>query len=427
MADQEINIRDVARNMREQVQEELASRAGIGSRPTPDQVRAQITGIVQQRARYLRDMTSEMVAELCDIVVDDIVNYGAIQQLIDDPDVSDILVDGPGKTFVEVRGKKMPCPLVFSSDDDIRWVINKILRPLNRTCDEMNPQEDGNMPDGSRIHATVPPVTPWPTLSIRKFRNDMADPESLLGNGTMSQDMMDFLAAAVRARCNILISGGTGSGKTTLLNVLSGFVFPDERIITCEDARELKIKLEDWVPMQSKPANADGAGGQDIEALLKGTLRMRPDRIIIGEVRGKEASDMIQAMNTGHDGSIGTIHASSPERVMIRLQDMILQAHNLPIEAIRNEVSMAIDLIVHSERFYKTGERKVLEISAPAGMEGGTMRMQKLFEFELDRYEEDRIVGRHVPCGYMPPANIQRKFLLAGEELERDWFSGGSR
>ena len=136
---------------------------------------------------------------------------------------------------------------------------------------------------------------------------------------------------------------------------------------------------------------------------------------------------MIQAMNTGHDGSIGTIHASSPERVMIRLQDMILQAHNLPIEAIRNEVSMAIDLIVHSERFYKTGERKVLEISAPAGMEGGTMRMQKLFEFELDRYEEDRIVGRHVPCGYMPPANIQRKFLLAGEELERDWFSGGAR
>ena len=261
MADQEINIRDVARNMREQVQEELASRAGIGSRPTPDQVRAQITGIVQQRARYLRGMTPEMVAELCDIVVDDIVNYGAIQQLIDDPDVSDILVDGPGKTFVEVRGKKMPCPLVFSSDDDIRWVINKILRPLNRTCDEMNPQEDGNMPDGSRIHAPVPPVTPWPTLSIRKFRNDMADPESLLGNGTMSQDMMDFLAAAVRARCNILISGGTGSGKTTLLNVLSGFVFPDERIITCEDARELKIKLEDWVPMQSKPANADGAGG----------------------------------------------------------------------------------------------------------------------------------------------------------------------
>ena len=179
--------------------------------------------------------------------------------------------------------------------------------------------------------------------------------------------------------------------------------------------------------MQSKPANADGAGGQDIEALLKGTLRMRPDRIIIGEVRGKEASDMIQAMNTGHDGSIGTIHASSPERVMIRLQDMILQAHNLPIEAIRNEVSMAIDLIVHSERFYKTGERKVLEISAPSGMEGGIMRIQKLFEFELDRYEEDRIVGRHVPCGYMPPANIQRKFLLAGEELERDWFSGGAR
>ncbi|MFN8401623.1 MAG: CpaF family protein [Anaerolineales bacterium] len=350
------------------------------------------------------------------------MGFGPIQPLLDDPDVSEIMVNGPKKIFVEKKGQLTKSEITFDDDDHVLRVIDRIIMPLGRRVDFDSPTVDARLPDGSRVNAVVRPVSiDGPSITIRKFRKDKLKAEDLISFGSITKQMADFLEACVKARFNIVISGGTGSGKTTLLNVVSGFIPEGERIVTIEDAAELQLQQDHVMRMETKPANSDGLHAVTIRDLVKNSLRMRPDRIVVGEVRGGEALDMLQAMNTGHDGSLTTVHSNSPRDAISRLETLVLMAGmELPLKVVRTQISSAIDLIVQQTRL-KDGKRKVTAITEVAGMEGDVVVLTDIFKFNQTGVTQDgQVLGELQPTGIRP--NFSPRLEAAGFKLGAEVF-----
>ncbi len=349
-------------------------------------------------------MRSEAMERITEEVLEETLGLGPLEPLLQDPTVSDILVTTSKMVHVERAGQLYDCPMEFRDDAHLIRVIEKIVSRVGRRIDENSPLVDARLPDGSRVNAVIPPVAvDGPLLSIRRFGNDRLPAEALVQNLTLTQAMLDFLQACVKARLNVVISGGTGAGKTTLLNVLSGYIDGKERIVTIEDAAELQLRQRHVARMEARPPNIEGAGAVRIRHLVINALRMRPDRIIVGEVRSEEALDMLQAMNTGHDGSLTTIHSNSPRDAVGRLEVMVGMANaNIPMRAIRQQISSAIDLFVQISRL-PDGTRRVTHITECCGMEGDLVTMQDLFLFERTGVAENgRVLGRFKPSGIRP-------------------------
>ncbi|PKR77265.1 type II secretion system protein E [Halalkalibacillus sediminis] len=350
--------------------------------------------------------------KVIDELVNDLTGFGPINPLLNDPEVTEVMVNGPNQVYCERSGKIVHTDITFRDDEHVMHVIEKIVAPIGRRIDESSPMVDARLPDGSRVNAIIPPLAlNGPTITIRKFAVDPFTIDDLVSFGTLTQEMATFLDACVKARLNVFVSGGTGSGKTTTLNVLSGFIPNDERIVTIEDAAELQMGQDHVVSLESRPPNIEGTGAITIRDLVRNSLRMRPDRVIIGEVRGAEALDMLQAMNTGHDGSLATGHSNSPRDMLSRLETMVLLAGvELPIKAIRDQISGAIDVIIQQSRL-KDGSRKIVKITEVQGMEGDIIVLQDIFEFEQTGIDDHgKIQGALVPTGVRP------KFY---EQLER--------
>jgi pilus assembly protein CpaF len=337
-------------------------------------------------------------------VRNEVLGYGPIQPLLDDKDVDEVMVNGPKKVYVEKKGKLVKTGVTFEDNEQVLRVIDRIILPLGRRVDADSPTVDARLPDGSRVNAVVPPVAiDGASITIRKFRRDKLSMQQLVEFGSITASMSEFLRACVISRLNIIISGGTGSGKTTLLNVLSSLIPETERIVTIEDAAELQLQQEHVVRLETKAADIEGKGQVTIRDLVRNSLRMRPDRIIVGECRGGETLDMLQAMNTGHDGSLTTLHANTPRDALSRTETMVLMAGmDLPIKVIRQQVSAAIDLIVQQTRL-KDGTRKVTAITEVAGMEGDTIVLTDIFRFEqTGQTPEGKIIGQLKPTGIRP-------------------------
>ena len=355
----------------------------------------------------------------------EILGFGPLQTLLEDEDITEIMVNGAKNIYIERRGKIHRVPTTFESNEHVMRIVERIVAPLGRRIDESSPYVDARLPDGSRVNAVIPPISlVGPSLTIRKFAKRPITVENLIQFGSITSEAIEFLSACVRARLNIVVSGGTGSGKTTLLNVLSGFIPGDDRILTIENAAELQLRQEHVVTLESRPPNIEGKGEITIRALVINALRMRPDRIIVGECRGDEAIDMLQAMNTGHDGSMTTAHSNSPRDTLARLETMVMMAGmDLPIRAIREQVSSAIDVIVHQSRM-RDGTRKVVNITEVSGMEGDVITMTDIFQFQQEGMEADKIIGRLRPTGLRP--KFLDKIEEAGIHLPASIFGIGS-
>ncbi|HEY3598006.1 MAG TPA: ATPase, T2SS/T4P/T4SS family [Paraburkholderia sp.] len=337
-------------------------------------------------------------------VFDEIIGLGPLEELIADPTISEIMVNCHDEIFIEQQGRLTRSPVIFTDDRAVLGAIERIVAPIGRRIDESSPMVDARLKDGSRVNAIIPPLAlKGPSITIRKFSSHKLTGTDLIAFGSMSPEMLEFLQTAVRQRANIVISGGTGSGKTTLLNVLSSYIPDEERIVTVEDAAELQLSQPNLVSLEARPANMEGKGAIYIRDLVKNCLRMRPDRIVVGECRGGEALDMLQAMNTGHDGSLTTAHANSPRDCIARLEVMTLMAGlDLPVQAIREQVCSAVDIIVQQSRF-SCGSRRVTHITEVSGMESGVIQLQDVFIFREDGFGENgKIQGEFVPTAYIP-------------------------
>ncbi len=337
-------------------------------------------------------------------MIDEVLGLGPIEPLLKDSTVSEVMVNGPKQVYVEQRGKLVLTDVRFRDDAHVLHIIERILSPIGRRIDESSPLVDARLPDGSRVNAIIPPLAiTGPTVTIRKFSAIPLTVNNLISSGTLTEEMAQFLEACVIGKLNVIVSGGTGSGKTTTMNILSVFIPGDERIITIEDAAELQLRQDHVVTLESRPPNMEGKGQISIRQLVRNALRMRPDRIIVGEVRGGEALDMLQAMNTGHDGSMTTGHANSPRDMISRLETMTLMAGmELPVKAIREQIASAIDLIIHQARL-RDGSRKITHITEVQGMEGDVIVMQDLFTFDqTGKDEQGKIIGSFQPSGIRP-------------------------
>ncbi len=373
---------------------------------------------VQTKVVLPEDMRKQIFHD----ILDELTGYGPIQPLLDDPDVSEVMVNGPKKVFIEKSGKLMRSGVTFDDDDHVVRIIERIILPLGRRVDPDSPTVDARLPDGSRVNAVIRPVSiDGPCITIRKFKKDKLSIQQLIDYGSLTPNMGEFIRACVLAHLNIVISGGTGSGKTTLLNVLSSFVQEEERIVTIEDAAELQLQQDHVLRMETKVANVDGKGSVTIRDLVRNSLRMRPDRIIVGECRGGEALDMLQAMNTGHDGSLTTLHANSPRDALSRLETMVLMSGmDLPLKVVRQQISSAVDLIIQQTRL-KDGSRKVTAITEVVGMEGDTVVMTDVFKFEQTGVGQNgKILGELKPTGIRP--NFGPRLEAAGFKLSADIF-----
>ncbi len=342
-------------------------------------------------------------ARLFEAVAAEILGFGPIEPLLKDQSITEIMVNGPHLVYIERHGRLEKTNIQFQNDEHVMRVIDRIVAPLGRRIDEASPYVDARLPDGSRVNAIIPPLAlNGPTITIRKFSKDPLTVDDLIRFGSFTPEMSTFLKACIEARLNVLVSGGTGSGKTTTLNVLSAWIPDDERIVTVENAAELQMRQEHVITLESRPANIEGRGEVTIRDLVINCLRMRPDRIVVGECRGGEALDMLQAMNTGHDGSLTTLHANTPRDALTRLETMCLMAGmDLPVRAIREQIASAVDLIVQQERL-KDGTRKMTTITEVQGMEGDVVVMQDIFVFEQTGIEGGKIVGRMKPTGIRP-------------------------
>ena len=365
-----------------------------------------------------RGERSKVVAELRD----EMLGLGPIESLLKDESVTEIMVNGYQKIFVERMGKLMQTDIRFHDDEHLMNIIQRILSPLGRRIDEASPLVDARLEDCSRVNIIIPPLSlVGPVLTIRKFSKNPLTLDNLINFGTIDRKMANFLQACVAARINILVSGGTGSGKTTTLNALSSFIAGNERIVTIEDAAELQLQQPHVVTLESRPANVEGKGQITIRDLVRNALRMRPDRIIVGEVRSGEALDMLQAMNTGHDGSLTTAHANSPRDALSRLETMVLMSgFDLPIRAIREQISSAIDLIVHQARI-KDGSRKITHITEVQHLEGDTITTQDIFNYEMTGIDENgKATGHFIATGLRP--SFMERFSTNGIELPPEMF-----
>src|SRR2546426_5133136 len=386
-------------------------------------LRRRVEELVEEKLRaeklpYSRQIRNRLVADMAD----EILGYGPIEPLLRDPTVTEVMVNRPDQVYCERFGKLELTEITFRDNDHVRHVIDKIVTPLGRRVDESSPMVDARLPDGSRVNAIISPLSlNGPVLTVRKFAVDPYTVEDLIGFGTTTQGMAAFLAACVKVKLNILVSGGSGAGKTTLLNVLSSFIPEGERIVTVEDAAELKLHQPHVVRLESRPPNIEGKGEIKIRDLVRNCLRMRPDRIIVGEVRGGEALDMLQAMNTGHEGSLSTVHANSPRDALARIETMVMMAgFDLPVRAIRQQVASALDLIIQLERL-EDGARRVVAITEVQRMESEVITLQELYEFKIERVLENRgVLGELRPTGLRP--NFLHKFEKRGVELPPTFF-----
>jgi pilus assembly protein CpaF len=347
-------------------------------------------------------------------ITDEILGLGPLEPLLRDETITEVMVNGPQQVYIEREGRLELTNVTFQNDEHVMKIIQRIIAPIGRRVDESSPMVDARLADGSRVNAIIPPLSlVGPVITIRKFAATPFTVEDMIRFGTATPEMFEFLEACVKARLNVFVSGGTGSGKTTMLNILSSFIPDDERIVTIEDAAELQLRQEHVITLESRPSNIEGKGAIPIRELVRNSLRMRPDRIIVGECRSAEALDMLQAMNTGHDGSMSTGHANSP-------RDMVLMAGmDLPLRAIREQIASAVDLIVHQNRL-KDGSRKIVNITEVQGMEGDVIVMQDIFVFEQTGVEEGKIQGRLRPTGIRP--KFVEKFDAAGIHLPPNVF-----
>ncbi len=364
--------------------------------------------------------------KLFDAIVAEILGFGPLEQFLHADDIGEIMVNGAKNVFIEHGGKIVKSPVTFEDDEHLMRIIDRIVAPLGRRIDEGSPMVDARLPDGSRVNAVIPPISlVGPVLTIRIFSKEPLTIENLMQYGSITPEAVEFLRASVIAKTNIVVSGGTGSGKTTLLNILSGFIPDDERIVTIENAAELQLRQEHVVTLESRPANVEGRGEVSIRDLVVNSLRMRPDRIVVGEVRGGEALDMLQAMNTGHDGSLTTAHANTPRDMLSRMETMVLMAGmDLPHRAIREQMAAAIDVVVQQDRL-RDGTRKVVSISEIQGMEGDVITMSEIFRFEQTGLEEGRVIGRLRPTGLRP--KFMYRIQEAGIMLPPSIFGIGTR
>jgi pilus assembly protein CpaF len=361
---------------------------------------------------------------LFELIVAEILGLGPLEPFLNDPAVTEVMVNGAKAIYLERSGRIERANAVFESDEHLVRIIERIVAPLGRRIDESSPYVDARLPDGSRVNAVIPPVSLiGPVLTIRKFFKIPLTVERLVELGSVNAEVMQFLEACVNAKLNVLISGGTGTGKTTFLNVLSSYIPGDERIITVENAAELQLRQEHVITLESRPPNIEGRGEITIRDLVINTLRMRPDRIIVGECRGSEAFDMLQAMNTGHEGSMTTIHANNPRDALARLENMILMAGmDLPHRAIREQIAAALDMIIQLERL-RDGTRKVVAVAELQGMEGDVITMADLFKFEVAGYEDGRVIGVLRATGLRP--KFMSKIEQSGMHLPPSVFGIG--
>jgi pilus assembly protein CpaF len=376
-----------------------------GNPPPAAQRKQAIEAVLEQVYTQTKVMLPiSMKAQIFKEILDDLLGFGPIQILLDDPQVTEVMVNGPKRVYVERSGKLERANVTFQNDTHVRRVIEKIVLPLGRRIDQDNPTVDARLPDGSRVNAVIPPVAiDGSTITIRKFAKERLGVPDLVRFDSITETMAKFLEACVRAHLNIVISGGTGSGKTTLLNILSGFIPMEERIVTIEDAAELQLQQDHVVRLETKAPNIDGHGEVSIRDLVKNSLRMRPDRIVVGECRGGEALDMLQAMNTGHDGSLTTVHANSPRDATARLETLTLMSGmDLPVRMIREQIASAVDVIVQQSRL-TDGSRKVTYVTEVAGMEGDTVVMTDIFKFvQTGVTQTGEVIGEIRPTGIRP-------------------------
>jgi pilus assembly protein CpaF len=354
-------------------------------------------------------------------ITDEILGLGPLEPLLRDETLTEVMVNGPQQVYIEREGKLELTNVTFQNDEHVMKIIQRIIAPIGRRIDESSPMVDARLADGSRVNAIIPPLSlVGPVITIRKFSATPYTVDDLVRFGTATPEMFEFLEACVKARLNIFVSGGTGSGKTTMLNILSSFIPDDERIVTIEDAAELQLRQEHVVTLEARPSNIEGKGAIPIRELVRNALRMRPDRIVVGECRSGEALDMLQAMNTGHDGSMSTGHANTPRDMLSRLETMVLMAGmDLPLRAIREQISSAVDLIVHQNRL-KDGSRKIVNITEVQGMEGDVIVMQDVFVFEQTDVQEGKIIGKLKPTGIRP--HFVEKFEVSGIHLPPNIF-----
>lgn len=393
-----------------------------------DQLLERIQGTTAQVAEQRRfTLTATIRQRLYSEVMAELRGYGPLQTLLDDPTVSEIMVNGPRQVYIERDGRLQKTDVTFTDDAHVRRIIEKIVSPLGRWIDESSPMVDARLPDGSRVNAIISPLAVnGPCMTIRKFAEDPLTPSDLIHLGTLTEQMAQFLRACVEARLNIIVSGGTGSGKTTTLNVLSSFIPSDERIVTIEDAAELQLRQEHVVTLETRPPNLEGTGEITIRQLVRNALRMRPDRIIVGEVRGEETLDMLQAMNTGHDGSLTTAHTNGPRDTLSRLETMALMAGTeLPSRAIREQIMGALHLIIHQSRF-RDGSRKITDITEIQGMESDTITLQDIYRYEQHGVDEHgKVVGEHVCTGLRP--QFADNLIAQGVELPPNLFAAWTK
>ncbi len=385
-----------------------------------DRVRDDIRTSLGDETGISRDDRERLISEISD----DILGHGPLERLLADDSVTEIMVNGPFDIWVERQGRLYETNVRFNDDSHLRRIINKMVAQVGRRIDESSPMVDARLPDGSRVNAIIPPLSlSGPLVTIRKFSRKRLDMQEMIKLGTLSVETVEFLRCCVAAQLNVLISGGTGSGKTTLLNALSAAIPDSDRIVTIEDAAELQLNQKHVLRLEARPKNIEGAGEIAIRDLVRNSLRMRPDRIIVGEVRGAEALDMLQAMNTGHDGSLSTVHANAPRDALARIETMVLMAgFELPIRAIRHQVASALDLLVHLERL-EDGSRRVTAITEVQRMESDVITLQELFAFKVERVTPERVViGSLKPTGLRP--TFMHKFAKRGVELPNDVFSG---
>lgn len=412
---------EIKRKIHEEIIEEVDPGL-LDDKDSPELVRSTVTGIIAEKMSQVDTPLSRSDRELIiSELLDEVLGFGPIQELLDDPEVTEVMVNGPYQIYVERKGKLVISHKTFIDDSHVMRIIDKIVSPIGRRIDESTPMVDARLPDGSRVNAIIPPLSlVGPTITIRKFAVDPFTVDDLVGFGTLSKEIAEFLQACVEARLNCIVAGGTGSGKTTTLNVLSSFIPTDDRVITIEDAAELQMKQDHVLTLESRPPNIEGKGQITIRDLVKNCLRMRPDRIVVGECRSGETLDMLQAMNTGHDGSLTTAHANSPRDTLSRLETMVLMAGmDLPIRAIREQVSSAIDLIVQQNRL-RDGTRKIVNITEVVGMEDDKITLQDIFVYQQTGFVDGKSIGNHKATGILP--KFIEKFDAMGIEMSREIF-----
>jgi pilus assembly protein CpaF len=373
--------------------------SGVDPLAGRDMVLADIQGRLRREGEIAREDRERLAEE----IADDILGHGPLERPLADETITEVMINGPYDIWIERAGRIHPTPIRFNDESHLRRIINKIVAQVGRRIDESSPMVDARLPDGSRVNAVLPPLSlTGPLVTIRKFSKQRLDLRDLIRLGTLDEASLAFLESCICAELNILISGGTGSGKTTLLNAMSTAIPNQQRIVTIEDAAELRLNQRHVLRLESRPKNIEGEGEVPIRALVRNSLRMRPDRIIVGEVRGAEALDMLQAMNTGHDGSLSTIHANSPRDALARLETMVLMAgYDLPVRAIRQQVAAALDLVVQIERM-QDGSRRVVAITEVQRMEADVVTMQDIFTFAVEDVTADKVTGRLNATGLCP-------------------------